>query len=80
MSTSWPSPTATARPDPAGLRGQLTWPARPALFEGAMQPDFAAAFLRGVIQGVAGLLTQPPVVIVLIAVIGVTILAWLRRR
>ncbi len=45
-----------------------------------MQPDFAAAFLRGVIQGVVGLLTQPPVVVVSIAVIGVTILAWLRRR
>ncbi len=45
-------------------------------------PDFSEAFLRGVIQGVVGLISQPRVVIAfgLMLVSGIALAQWRRRR
>lgn len=45
-----------------------------------MKPDFSDVVLRGMVDGVVGLLGQPLVLITLIVIIGVTFLARRQRR
>ena len=43
-----------------------------------MPPDFARAFLRGLLAGMIGLLTEPAIIFLIVAAVGIQV--WSRRR
>jgi len=43
-----------------------------------MPPDFAGAFLRGLLAGMIGLLTEPAIIFLIVAAVGIQV--WSRRR
>ena len=46
--------------------------------EKTMPPDFAGAFLRGLLAGMIGLLTEPAIIFLIVAAVGIQV--WSRRR